>query len=71
MTIIVIAFVGWFELKRYDIDYEGAVDLITPRFVKQVIKDGRIKGKAFLIVAGNRLVYAVKRDKEFLVKYLI
>lgn len=70
MTVTVIAFINWTELKRYDIEYEGAIDIVTPQFVKMMLKDSKIRGKAFLIFAGDRVCYVVKQEKEFLVQYL-
>lgn len=70
MIITVIALVNWTELKKYDIEYEGVVDVVTPQFVKKLVKDSRIRGKAFIIIAGKRVCYAAKHEKEFLVQYL-
>lgn len=70
MTIIVFAIVNYTTLTRYDLTYENPVDHITPEFVKRMVRDGKLRGKAFIILAGSRLCYAVKDNKQFYVKYL-
>lgn len=70
MTIIVYALMGYDTLTRYEITFEHPIDTVTPQFVRRMVKEGNLRGKGFIILAGERICYATKQNKQFFVRYL-
>lgn len=67
MVVTVFAISSYKDLSKYEVEYAGEIGLVTPQFVGKIVRDAKLKGKAFILQLGDRTYYAAKIKDGYLV----